>query len=210
MPRIVSAAEKAQAINLMLAKNETGKFIFGQRDIERETGLSRPYLRKLARSIGHQFPRNGIEVVGKLCMCTNCGTMFRRPPSKVERAKHQFCDELCKVAYMKGANHPMWKTGKTAATFSTWIKNQAGYQKWRDAVLERDGYMCAISSRTDNLDVHHIIPKQEGISPERALDVSNGITMNREVHERVHELIRQGHEFEEAITILKKEYGTDK
>jgi 5-methylcytosine-specific restriction endonuclease McrA len=203
MPRIVSAAERQRAINLMYDG-------MGQRDIQKETGLSRPYLRKIAREIGFQFPRNGVEVIGRTCMCTNCGLLFRKPPSKVERAKLQFCDDLCRKAWMKGPNHPSWKTGKTAATFSSWIKNQSGYDKWREAVLERDGHKCQISGRDYNLHIHHILPKAESISPETALDVDNGMTLNEEVHDRIHELIRDGKDFEEAIEAARQEFNAQK
>jgi hypothetical protein len=163
MPRIVSADEKAHAIKLMTVDN------LPQREIERKTGLSRPFLRKLSRQVSYQFPRNGVELVGKLCMCANCGTMFNRAASKVERAKNQFCDTECKLAFMKGPNHPAWKTGASAKSFSSFIKNLAGYEKFRQAVIERDGGKCVISGRTDNLDVHHIEFKREGFSPEKAL-----------------------------------------
>ncbi len=208
MPRNVPAAEIHAAITLMTTPDENGNLI-GQREIERITGLSRPYLRKLAKQIGHQFPRNGVEVVGKLCMCVNCGAFFRRPLSKVERAKNNFCDDYCKLVFMKGANHPSWKQGKASSSFSKWVKNQAGYETWRQAVLERDGHACVISGRTDDLHVHHVMPKAEGISPEKAFDVSNGMTLNREVHEEVHSLIREGNDFEDAIVKLKEKYATN-
>jgi 5-methylcytosine-specific restriction endonuclease McrA len=201
MPRIVTAGEKDYAIRLMLE----GKM--SQRDMEKETGLSRPYLRKLAREIGYQFPRNGVEVIGKICMCSNCSTMFRRPPSKAERAKNQFCDTYCKEAFMKGPLHPSWKHGKSAATFSQWVKNQSEYHKFREAVLERDGYKCQVSGRTDNLQVHHILPKAEGFSPEKAFDPENGMTLNFDVHQEIHELIRDGLDYEEAIQKLKQKYN---
>src|SRR3954471_11630648 len=121
MPRKVSDQEVSYAINLMTDHN------LGQRDIERETGLSRPFLRKVAKSIGYQFPRNGVEVLGKICMCTNCGNFMRKPPSKITRAKQHFCDRLCKQAFYIGPNHPMWNQGKTANSFSSWVKNQSQY-----------------------------------------------------------------------------------
>jgi hypothetical protein len=208
MPRKVSVAEISRVIDLMLLKDSTDRFIYGQRDLERETGLSRPYIRKLARSMGHQFPRNGIEVVGNLCMCTNCASIFRRSKSKIDRAKNQFCDEDCKNAWMKGPQHPAWKTGVSALSFSSWIKNQTAYDDWRNAVLERDNYRCIISGRTDNLQAHHVLPKAEGMSPEKAFDVSNGITLNVEVHQRIHSLIKTGIDFQEAIEIVSNEYQT--
>lgn len=200
MPRVIPIAQQEYAMSLMRQG-------MGQREIERETGLSRPFIRKLAKKINHQFPRNGVEILGRICMCTNCGSIFRRPPSKAVRARNTFCDEDCKKGFMKGVNHPSWRHGKTAATFSSWIKNQAGYQDWRQKVLERDGHMCAISGRTDDLQVHHVLPKAENISPDKALDVNNGLTLNREVHERVHSLIREGYGFEEALEKLKQEYS---
>lgn len=205
MPRIVATAEKLNAINLMLARNEKGEFVHGQREIERMTGLSRPFLRKLAREIGHQHARNGIEIKGQICMCANCGTLFRRPKSKKERAKNQFCDDLCKFAFMKGPSHPMWKTGKTASTFSTWAKNQAAWGEWQEKVFARDGYKCMISGKTENLQAHHIM--QKSLNPEKVFDVENGITLAFEVHQKLHELVRKGLSYEEAMEVLKKEYS---
>jgi hypothetical protein len=151
MPRIVPESEKAYAVDLILSGE-------GQREIEKKTGLSRPFIRKLAKQIGHQFPRNGKEIVGTLCMCGNCGAFFRRPNSKVIYSKNQFCDELCKHAYQKGPSHPAWKDGRASSTFSAWAKNQSAYDDFRKAVLEKYGNKCAISGRTDNIEVHHIIP----------------------------------------------------
>ena len=190
----------------MRVKDDAGNFTYGQRDIEHETGLSRPYIRKLAAQIGHQFPRNGIEVKGQLCMCSNCGWFFRKPASRVKRAKHQFCEDICRQAWMKGANHPAWKTGITANTFSSWVKNQAEYRQWAENVLERDNHTCVISGRTDNLEAHHILMKAESESPDKVFDIDNGITLNKEVHQRMHELIREGKGVEESMEQLKKEY----
>ncbi len=190
----------------MQQKDNEGNFILSQREIEDETGLSRPYIRKLAKEVGHQFARNGIEIRGTLCMCTNCGCLFRKPPSRAKRAKNQFCDEYCKIAGMKGVNHPNWKEGKTAATFSTWVKNQQAYKDWQQAVFSRDNYTCQISGRTDNLDAHHILQKAEMFNPEKAFDVDNGITLNKEVHQKLHELIRDGKGFEEAVDTIRAEY----
>lgn len=206
MPRVISAAERLNAIHLMTKKDSDGSYILGQRDLESETGLSRPYLRKLAKEIGHQFPRNGIEVKGKLCMCSDCGLLFRKPPSRVKRAKHQFCDELCRRSWMKGSHHPSWQGGSTASTFSEWVRSQAAYKNWVKAVLERDDFTCQISGRTDELQAHHILMKAEMFHPEKAFDVDNGITLNKDVHKRIHELIREGKDFEEATEIVRKEY----
>lgn len=202
MGKTVSPELRLHVIKLMFEHN------LGQREIQRETGLSRPYLRSLAEEIGYQFPRNGIEVLGRLCMCLNCDMIFRRHPSKVYRARRQFCSEECKKAYMTGPEHPMWKNGSTMKSFSEWVKNQSEYKKWREEVLERDMHKCSISGRTDDLQVHHIFPKAEGINPEKAFDVNNGITLNKEVHNEIHQLIHRGSDYEEAVETLRKKYNT--
>lgn len=199
MPRKVSPQELHRAVQLIISNEHS------QREICKITGLSRPYIRKLCNRIGIQFPRNGIEILGELCMCLNCSGLFRRPPSKVKRAEKVFCSEICKYAYSKGANHPSWGEGK-AKTFSQWIMSQSQYKHWREAVLERDGHTCQISGRTDNLEAHHVNPKVETESPDKVFDVNNGITLNKEIHTEIHKLIREGKGFNEAIEYLKNKY----
>jgi hypothetical protein len=118
----------------------------------------------------------------------------------------QFCDDECRAVWMKGAHHPSWKGGKTANTFSEWVKNQSQYKNWVEAVLERDEHTCQISGRTDNLQAHHILMKAEMYHPEKVFDPENGITLNKDVHQRVHEVIREGKDYEEAIEVVRKEY----
>lgn len=188
----------------MRQKDDNGQFVYGQHDIERETGLSRPYIRKLAKQIHHQFPRNGVEVKGTLCMCTNCGSMFRKPPSRVKRAKNQFCDEECRIAWTQGASHPNWKGGKSVTTFSKWITNKADYQWWKEQVLAKCDYKCVITGETEDLDCHHI--KLKSIEHDQALNPDNGIVLSKKAHRKIHRLMDEGRSFQEAVDILKEEY----
>lgn len=202
MPRIVSEAEKQEAYDLMMNG-------VSQREIERLTGLSRPYIRKLARLYNFQFPRNGVEVTGKLCMCSNCGAFFRRSKSKVDRTKNSFCSELCKFAYFRGSKHPSWKKGESITNLSDWLTSQTQYKEWREQVLERDGRKCTISGDTEELEAHHIMHKAESKNPEYAFDVNNGITLSKRVHIELHQLVNDGHSFEEAQEMLKVKYKKD-
>lgn len=186
------------ALNLMTIDN------IGQHEISRQTGLSRPYIKKLADNIGYKFPRNGFEILGRLCMCTECGELFRRPPSKVETRQNLFCSEFCSNNWRRGANHKDWKGGKTVNTFSSWVKNQASYKRWREEALELAGYRCYISGRTDNLEVHHILPKST--FNELSLNPENGCVLNKDIHIEIHKLIRDGKGFEESIQLLKIKY----
>lgn len=207
MPRIVDLAERYNAAELILLKDENGDYVYGQREIEQETGLSRQYIRKLARELGRQFDRNGIEVQGKLCVCANCNLFFRRSPSKADRAKRQFCDTYCKESFMIGESHPNWKGGKTVSTFSKWIVNQKAYKEWRQNALDLANYCCQITGihcEEEELDVHHIKCKAD--FNDLALDPKNALVVSKEVHRRIHALIHEGKDYEEAVEIVKKEY----
>lgn len=204
MARTVAVSDKLNLINLMTQMNDDGTPRYGQRELEKVTGLSRPYIRKIAREMSYQFPRNGIERRGTMFMCVNCGDINRRPKSKVDRANNNFCDDVCRVAYQTGPSHPSWKTGKSANTFSSWVKNQAQYHQWREEVLSIAGFKCEISGRTEDLDVHHICEK--AIDNSKAFDVDNGMVLNREIHNEIHALTRDGKTFEESIEILRQKY----
>lgn len=192
----------------MMQKDEQGNHLYSQYNIENETGLSRPYIRKLAREIGFQPERNGVERRGEKCLCVNCGAFFYKPPSRVKRAKNQFCDEQCRLDWTKGVNHPSFKEGKYMNSFSKWIQNSSDYKLWKEQALKRAGYKCEITGRTDNLDVHHI--KNKADHHELALDPKNALVVCEEVHRRIHELIREGKGFEEAVKLVKEEYSVEK
>ena len=200
MGRTVEQAKQAEAIKLMLTEG------LGQREIERATGLSRPFLRKLADRVGYQFPRNGIEILGEVVCCFNCGSYFRRPKSKIDRAVRSFCDDDCRVAYQTGPNHPNWQGGESARTFSQWVQNQGEYQHWRKRALDRAENKCEVTGVTKDLQVHHILEKHERAHPDKVFDDTNAMVVSKEVHDRIHQLIREGFGYYEAIDKVKEEY----
>jgi hypothetical protein len=200
MPKVVEEEKKAEMMTLM----EAG---IGEREIHRKTGVSRTYIRKFARHIGHSFPRNGFEIKAPIACCINCGAFFRRPPSKITRAKNTFCSRLCREAYQVGENHPQWKTGESVATFSKWAQNQSEYKHWRQRALDRAGHKCEITGVTKDLHVHHLNPKQEKLHPEKVFDDDNALVLSEKAHKRIHELIREGYGFEESVDKLREEYN---
>lgn len=58
------------------------------------------------------------------------------------------------------------------------------YRKWRNDVLFRDGYKCAVCGSKDNLEAHHIKPVAQ--FPELALDINNGTTLCLKCHYDAH------------------------
>lgn len=182
----------------------------GQREIERQTGCSRVTIRRIARAIGHSFPINGIDIIPSIVMCGNCGALIRRPASKIKRAKHSFCDEICKNAFMTGPRHPHWNNGARSRSFSEWATNQAEYKNFREEVLRRDNYRCMITGRKDSLQVHHILPKNEKANPELVFSPSNGITLCKDIHEEIHKEIRSGEGFKEVLEKLSAKYQQER
>lgn len=171
-----------------------------QREIHRQTGVSRDYIRSYANKIGFDFTYGGSAI----CMCANCGRFFKREYNRIEGKKESFCDVGCKREFSHGVNHPRWKHGKSANTFSTWVKNTSDYHKWKTQLLEDSGYRCAISDREYDLDCHHLIEKSKDNS--KTFDINNGLVLNREVHRDLHKLTRNGLSFEEAFTELNIKY----
>lgn len=181
-----------------------------QREIERQIGASRPYIRKVSREIGFQFPRNGVEVRGTMCVCNCCGAFFFRPKSKIERAEKNFCSLSCKGQFMRGSNHHSWKDGSTAKSWSTYVMNQSGYKKWKNEVLEKFNYRCAITGRKTDLECHHIKPKAENESPELVFDPNNGIVLCKDIHIEIHQMMDKGIPGEECIEQLREKYKQER
>lgn len=63
-------------------------------------------------------------------------------------------------------------------------RNNYQYRKWRQSVLKRDGYKCAICGSKKNLEAHHIKPFAH--FENYRLDINNGITLCRKCHKQVH------------------------
>jgi hypothetical protein len=189
-------------ITEVIALMESGK---SQRDIQKITSVSRPTIRKIAASIGYQFPRTGIEITSPELKCDNCGTMFRRSPSRLDGYDKHFCSQVCRDEYHCGENHHSWK-GDKAMSFSKWVSNQKQYKDWKEKVLQRDGYRCVISGIVADLEAHHVYQKAEDFSPEKAFEVDNGKTVTKKIHTRLHQLATEGITTTEHMEQVKGEW----
>ena len=105
---------------------------------------------------------------------------LQRPP-----LREQTRDRLRqRPVHNRGAAHYKWKGGKPWERFKT-----PEYQAWRNAVLERDAYICQHCDRHCNknekgLAAHHVQPYAD--HPELRFDVSNGLTLCRSCHMALH------------------------
>ena len=65
------------------------------------------------------------------------------------------------------------------------MEKQSEYKEWRKAVLSRDNYTCQLCSiRNIKLHAHHKKPKST--QPHLKFDLSNGICLFENCHNRYH------------------------
>jgi hypothetical protein len=76
----------------------------------------------------------------------------------------------------------------------------AEYSKWLESVLRRDGRRCRVCGKTENLQVHHIIPMS--LCQQIALLPMNGVTLCRDDHYQYDE-VWQGRRFDQGSGIGK-------
>lgn len=85
----------------------------------------------------------------------------------------------CRAKSRAGENNSAWKGGRPRQR-----RNYQGLGKWRDCVLRRDNFTCVKCGSKKNLEAHHIRSWKD--YPAHRLRVSNGQTLCRICHDRVH------------------------
>ena len=80
-------------------------------------------------------------------------------------------------------NHPNWKGGICSEMYL--LRRSYEYGIWRNSVFERDNYVCqACGKRGDELNAHHILSFRD--FPHKRFDISNGITLCKKCHRKLH------------------------
>lgn len=64
-------------------------------------------------------------------------------------------------------------------------KSKLCVKKWRDFILEKYDYKCALCGKNGGLVTHHIIPRQE--RPDLINETDNGIVLCRKCHIKEHQ-----------------------
>lgn len=123
--------------------------------------------------------------------CNFCGDEIERYPSDMKKAKDRgytffFCSHKCRAAMIAAQfDPPKPYQGKHTSK----PRNGHRTRQWRKAVKERDNFTCQDCGATKSskmLAVHHIKPF--ALYPELAHEVSNGLTLCYECHEKRHSL----------------------
>jgi len=103
-----------------------------------------------------------------------------------------------------GENHPNWKGGKSDENKK--IRHSLEIKLWRKSCFERDNFTCQISGQSGGeLQVHHI--NNFADFPEKRTEISNGITITKELHLKFHSLYGRHNntreQLEEFINLYK-------
>ena len=127
-------------------------------------------------------------------ICEICSKAFRgRPKKNGQPAKYcsKKCFAISRKEWFKGENNPRWKGG--IADIGTKIRHSDEYIKWRNACGTRDRIKCRFCGIKKPLIVHHIKTFEK--YPKLRFEVSNGITLCRGCHIKLHREHRGIHDF---------------
>lgn len=117
------------------------------------------------------------RVKKKTITCPECGKKFHCYPSQTRK----YCSVPCRNnAYKKltGEKSHRWKGGKSSE--QDIVRSSSEYKEWRLKVFKRDGFECQICGNKKHIHAHHIESFSD--SPEKRMDVKNGITLCHTCH----------------------------
>ena len=123
------------------------------------------------------------------CDCDRCGKTYEiswKDYKKNNRNGKTYCNPCSSTLFNSRENNASWNPNKTDEEREIGRK----YPKYNDfvrKVLARDNYTCVISGKKGNeveLDVHHLDGYDWCI--EGRTDVTNGITLSRDIHKAFH------------------------
>jgi len=138
------------------------------------------------------------ETCGKEVIVKNC-----------HKDTFRFCSRKCRAVWqsevlMQRENNPNWGGGTTKGRRV--LEGKKEYRRWKNAVKERDLFICQNCGIEFNLNAHHIFHYKN--YPDRVYDVSNGITLCQSCHIEAHRINRTFCKTEE--TIVSIEYAGEK
>lgn len=131
--------------------------------------------------------------------CRVCHKEFR---VKTRYGKPQVhCSRKCRAVTQaerfRGGNNPRWRGGTT--DIGTQIRHSEKYITWRNACGKRDKFKCQFcnASHHKRLVVHHIKTFEK--FPNLRFEISNGITLCRGCHIKLHRQNKGVHDFTKIL-----------
>jgi 5S rRNA maturation endonuclease (ribonuclease M5) len=103
--------------------------------------------------------------------CEQCGNIFHRKESHINRVSNNFCNIGCYTIY---------QTTDYEASEYKYPRSTAKYKQWKSNVIFRDGFKCIICDAEEDLEIHHLDSMHLDIS--KTFDVKNGITLCKKHH----------------------------
>ena len=118
------------------------------------------------------------------CRCKICNYEWKATPTNL--LSNKGCP-MCAIENFKGENNPNYNPNLTNEEREQG-RGIEGYDKWRTSVYERDNYTCQCcgSHKSGTLNAHH----KDGYHwcIERRLDVTNGVTLCEDCHNKFHHI----------------------
>jgi len=111
--------------------------------------------------------------------CVQCGKEFTVKKSEADIRKT--CGWECRVARLRGENHPSWKGGCEPLFYLT-----PAWRRIRQQVLAVDGGRCVVCGAKEMLQVHHKIERKPWIWTAFSEHPMNLITLCRKHHGEAH------------------------
>ena len=120
--------------------------------------------------------------------CLDCGKKISYQISRCWECRNKYIS----VNY-RGAKSHMWKGGRSKE--NTLIRLRREFRVWRKEIYERDNYTCQMCDKRSGvgqqvyLHPHHI--KSFAKYPELRFEVSNGLTLCKDCHMKLHNLAKK-------------------
>ncbi len=105
------------------------------------------------------------------------------------------------LLFRKGRESPNWNPDLSDQE-RLGRRNGIEIRDWRTNVYLRDNYTCVLSGQTGRIQAHHLDGWK--LHPEKRFDISNGVTLKKDIHILFHKLYGRGKntkaQFEEFTT----------
>lgn len=127
--------------------------------------------------IGKKYPKLSEAKRGK-----KFSEAHKRKLSEIRKVAYK--EGRLKMPHYSGEKNPNWKGGISDRNHI--LRTSLAFRNWREQVFERDDYTCQScgDSRGGNLHPHHIKFWHE--YPKLRFDVTNGITLCKTCHIKIH------------------------